>query len=216
MASEEETGTNRITAFSDSVIGVIITIMVFNLKSPDGSGWRVMGALWPTFTAYGLSYMFVAICWMNHHYVMVYVKRSFPSLIWSNFAFLFTMSFLPFTTSYLAQQRMSSFAVLLYALSFMPMLLSFMILETVIAHGQHGSPEFKRWYLIAMIRGIFALAIHGTAALLADRSAILAFSLILANTVLYISPESLRSIGHRSRPQHSQAARPSGVNPCEN
>jgi uncharacterized membrane protein len=61
---------DRLAAFSDGVIAVIITIMVLDLKAPHGVSWRSLVPLWPTFLAYTLSYLFVGVFWSNHHYLL--------------------------------------------------------------------------------------------------------------------------------------------------
>jgi uncharacterized membrane protein len=185
----------RLISFSDSIIAIVLTIMIFNLKPVAADGWAALIQMRPALEAYGLSYMFVAVCWLNHHHLLGLASRTYASLIWSNFVFLFTMSFLPISTAYLSIEQFSPFSIQFYALSFMPMLASYMVLETVVAFGAPTPRPTAPWFPIAMTRGCLALSVHGSAALVSAVSSRGAFVLILVNAFLYISPERLTTIG---------------------
>ncbi len=151
-----------------------------------------------TVFAYGLSYAFAAVCWANHHDLVRSSTSASPALIWSNFLFLFTMSFLPVSTAYLSAQAFSTFSVRAYALSFLPMLASYMVLETFVACGHRRDGRFPAWHRRAMARGCGALVVHTTAALVSRLSAKAAFALIVVNVLLYISPGRLVRYGEAS------------------
>jgi uncharacterized membrane protein len=89
-------GAERLGAFSDGVIAIIITIMVLDLKPPHESSLQALLGLWPTFSAYALSYLFVGVVWVNHHHLLRYVENASPSIIWSSMVFLFFVSLIPF------------------------------------------------------------------------------------------------------------------------
>ncbi len=181
--------TSRIIAFSDGVIAIILTIMIFNLQPPKAEGWAALDQMGHTLVAYVLSYMFVAVCWVNHHHLLRYPTHTSSGLLWSNFAFLFTMSFLPVSTSYLTIEQFSRFSIQVYALTFMPMLAAYMVLETFVMLNLREDHVRVEWYSLAMIRGAVALIVHGSAAAVAMKSPQAAFALILTNTLLYICPE---------------------------
>lgn len=103
--------TSRIIAFSDGVIAIILTIMIFNLRPPKAEGWAVLDQMGHTLLAYVLSYMFVAVCWVNHHHLLRYPTHTSSGLLWSNFTFLFAISFLPVSTSYLTIEHFSQFSI---------------------------------------------------------------------------------------------------------
>ena len=189
----------RFKSFSDGIFAIVLTIMIFNLKPPSSEGWRWVVALWPTIVAYALSYIFVGVCWLNHHYNLQHIKTVYSPLIWTNFNFLFWMSFLPFTTSYLAGERFSRFAMLVYALTFIPMVSSYMVLECATAFGEQGDSTFRKWLWIAMLRGALALVLFGAAAALAYPFPKAAFGCILATLLLYIFPEHLTRLGLAAR-----------------
>ncbi len=90
------TPTERLTAFSDAVFAVIITIMVLDLKPPAQATLSALLPLWPTALSYAVSYLFVAIIWINHHRLLLLARGATPKLIWWNFVHLFMTSLIPF------------------------------------------------------------------------------------------------------------------------
>jgi uncharacterized membrane protein len=107
--------TGRLEAFSDGVIAIIITIMVLELHAPTSEDPRALLELWPVFLSYILSFMMVAIYWMNHHYLFHSVRHVHNGVLWSNILLLFTLSLIPFATAYMGEQNISSFSVALEA-----------------------------------------------------------------------------------------------------
>src|SRR5271163_373679 len=126
---KRKVGPERLGAFSDGVIAVIITIMVLELKAPHEASMAALLALWPTFLSYALSYLFVGIVWVNHHHVLRYTENADSFVIWTNLAFLFFVSLIPFFTAYLADNRMNSFTTAVYAAEFLAITIAFMFFE---------------------------------------------------------------------------------------
>ena len=93
----------------------IVTIMVLELKAPERPEFRALWPLWPTAISYAVSYLFIAIIWINHHYLMRLVGVPSLRLIWINFVHLFMVSFLPFATAWTARTRLASSPVVPYA-----------------------------------------------------------------------------------------------------
>ena len=81
---EEKITADRLTTFSDAVFAVIVTVMVLELKAPDQPAFSALGPLWPTAISYAVSYLFIAIIWINHHYLMRFVGPPTLGLIWIN------------------------------------------------------------------------------------------------------------------------------------
>src|SRR5712671_2829815 len=114
MHEEKETA-DRLAAYSDAVFAVIVTIMVLELRAPDESAFSALWPLWPTAISYAVSYLFIAIIWINHDYLMRFVGPPTPRLIWINFVHLFMVSLLPFATAWIARTRLASSPVVFYA-----------------------------------------------------------------------------------------------------
>jgi uncharacterized membrane protein len=113
--SDEKMTAHRLAAFSDAVFAVIVTVMVLELSAPDEPTFSALWPLWPTAISYAVSYLFIAIIWINHHYLMRFVGPPTLRLIWINFVHLFLVSLLPFATAWVARTRLASAPVAFYA-----------------------------------------------------------------------------------------------------
>src|SRR5438105_3787070 len=91
----------RLEAFTDGVIAVIITIMVLEMKAPHEATWEALRGLWPILLSYVLSFIYIGIYWNNHHHMMHLTERVNGKVMWLNLMWLFWLSLLPFTTSWL-------------------------------------------------------------------------------------------------------------------
>jgi TMEM175 potassium channel family protein len=114
----ERTATERLVAFTDAVFAVIITIMVLELKPPAEAKLSALLPLWPTGLSYAVSYLFVAIIWINHHRLLLFAHEATTRLIWWNVAHLFMTSLIPFSTAWIADTRLDAAPVLVYAAVF--------------------------------------------------------------------------------------------------
>src|SRR6476620_9526283 len=112
---EEKMTADRLAAFSDAVFAVIVTVMVLELRAPDQPAFSALWPLWPTALSYAVSYLFIAIIWINHHYLMRFVGPPTLKLIWINFVHLFMVSLLPFATAWVARTRLAASPVVFYA-----------------------------------------------------------------------------------------------------
>ena len=98
-------GKNRLEAFSDGVIAIIITIMVLQLKVPHSSDFRVLLPLWPVFISYVLSFVYVGIYWNNHHHLLHAVSEVGGGILWANLHLLFWLSLIPFVTAWMGENH---------------------------------------------------------------------------------------------------------------
>ena len=112
---EMQSNTDRLNNFSDGVVAVIITLMVLELKAPSASSFASLIPLWPEAVSYAVSYLFIAIVWVNHHHLMRFVSDATPRLIWVNFAHLFLVALVPFATQWVAKTDLGATAVAVYA-----------------------------------------------------------------------------------------------------
>ena len=108
----------RLGAFSDGVFAVIITIMVLELKPPPQPSFAALLPLWPTVVSYAVSYLFIAIVWVNHHHLLRFAGHATPRLIWWNFAHLFAVSLVPVSTAWVAVTRFAAAPAAVYAAVF--------------------------------------------------------------------------------------------------
>ncbi|MFM5907764.1 MAG: TMEM175 family protein [Novosphingobium sp.] len=165
--AEGRAGVNRIEAFSDGVLAIIITIMVLELKAPESPGAGELLKLWPTFLAYVLSYAYIAIYWVNHHRLFGHAKVVTDSLVWSNIALLFALSLVPFTTAYLDHHFMWPLASLLYAASLLlPAVAYTWLLRTIAATGRQDTAA-RAYYRAIGRKGLACNLTYAGAAALA-------------------------------------------------
>jgi uncharacterized membrane protein len=102
--------TNRIEAFSDGVIAILITIMVLELKAPHDPTPASLAKMWPTFFAYVLSFVIIAIYWVNHHHLIHLITRIDSVILWANINLLFWISLIPWVTVYLGDNHALPFS----------------------------------------------------------------------------------------------------------
>jgi uncharacterized membrane protein len=132
---------NRLEAFSDGVIAIIITIMVLELKAPHDASWSALIGLVPVFSSYVLSFIYVAIYWNNHHHMMHTVKRVNGAILWANMHLLFWLSLVPFTTAWMSENHFASTPVLAYGVGLLGPAIAYTLLTMVIIHSQGENSE---------------------------------------------------------------------------
>jgi uncharacterized membrane protein len=113
-AKEACVSSERIKAFSDGVLAIIITIMVLELRPPHGERAADLAGLWPTFLAYVLSFLYVGIYWNNHHHLFYAVEKVNGATLWANIHLLFWLSLLPFASAWASDSHFATDPVALY------------------------------------------------------------------------------------------------------
>ena len=136
--------TSRLEAFSDAVIAILITIMVLELKVPEGPHSTELSGLHPllpVFLAYTLSFVNLGIYWNNHHHMLFATERTSGKVLWANLHLLFWLSLFPFTTAWMGENHFAQLPVFAYGVVSLLAAISYYILQTVIV-ADHG-PESK-------------------------------------------------------------------------
>ena len=124
--------TNRLEAFSDGVIAVIITIMVLELKIPHGSDLHALGANVPVFFTYVLSFVNIGIYWNNHHHLLHATPRIDGRIMWANLHLLFWLSLIPFTTGWAGENHFAPVPTAAYGGVLMMAAIAYTLLQTAI------------------------------------------------------------------------------------
>ena len=179
MHEERETA-HRLAAYSDAVFAVIVTIMVLELRAPEQAAFSALWPLWPTAISYAVSYLFIAIIWINHHYLMRFIGTPTLGLIWINFVHLFMVSLLPFATAWIARTRLASSPVVLYAGLFVCIDIAYNVFERDVLAQAHATQVSERTRHMARRRSLVVLAIFTTAGLIAFVAPRVGFALISA------------------------------------
>lgn len=123
---------NRLEAFSDGVIAIIITIMVLEFKVPHGAQWVDLLPLWPVFLSYVLSFVYVGIYWNNHHHLLHAAKQVNGAMLWANLNLLFWLSLMPFTTAWMGENHFAAAPVALYAADLLLCAIAYNLLQAQI------------------------------------------------------------------------------------
>ena len=105
---------NRLEAFSDAVLAIIITIMVLELKVPHGSDWAAIEPLLPVFLSYVVSFLYLGIYWNNHHHLLKAARRVNGAILWANLHLLFWLSLFPFVTGWMGENHFASLPSAMY------------------------------------------------------------------------------------------------------
>ncbi len=131
----------RLNAFSDGVIAIIITIMVLELKVPHGADWAALSKLLPVFLSYILSFVYIAIYWNNHHHLMHTCERVNGAILWANMHLLFWLSLIPFATGWMGENHFAQLPTALYGLVLLMPAVAYYLLQIAIvrAHGSEGA-----------------------------------------------------------------------------
>lgn len=180
----------RLSAFSDGVFAVLITVLVLELRPPELPTFRALLSLWPTWLSYAVSYLFIAIVWANHHHLLRYATEATARLMWFNFAHLFSVSLLPLSTAWMAVSRLAPQPVSFYAAVF------FLVNATYIAliweligrdKSKDVSPRERR---IMRFRSIITLCMFAAAAIVALKYPLAGLGMCCCCLIVYLKPEA--------------------------
>jgi len=127
---------NRLEAFSDGVLAIIITIMVLELKVPHGDSWTVLLPVSSVFLTYVLSFVYVGIYWNNHHHMLHTLERVTGGILWANLNLLFWLSLFPFVTGWMGENHFAAVPAALYGAVLLAAALAYWILQRAIIHSQ--------------------------------------------------------------------------------
>ena len=137
-------GKDRLAAFSDGVIAIIITIMVLELKLPDDGGLKALVGVAPSFAGYVLSFIYLAIYWNNHHHMLHTVQRVDGLILWANAHLLFWLSLIPAATGWLGHNFPAPVPTTVYGVSLLMPAIAYFLLEKSIIHRQGAHSVLAR------------------------------------------------------------------------
>ncbi len=191
-----KTGPDRLEAFSDGVFAVIITILVLELKPPTAHSFGALLPLWPTGLSYVVSYLFIAIVWVNHHHLFSYAELATPRLVWSNFAHLFSVSLIPITTEWIADSRLAAAPVALYAFVFVLVNITYLALCREMVDRPAHEDLTDRMRRLLRMRSFITVGVFTTAGVAALWWPWLGMALICLCLIGYLRPDvpSLKKI----------------------
>jgi uncharacterized membrane protein len=122
-------GTNRLEAFSDAVLAIIITIMVLEMRVPQGADLEALRQLVPVFLSYVLSFVYLGIYWNNHHHMLHVTKHVSGSILWANLHLLFWLSLLPFSTGWMGENHFARWPTTIYGINLLCCAIAYFVLQ---------------------------------------------------------------------------------------
>src|SRR5574337_775129 len=131
---------DRLEAFSDGVIAIIITVMVLELKAPPQASWSALLPLVPVFLSYILSFVFLGIYWNNHHHLLQAIEHVDGRVLWANLHLLFWLSLVPFVTAWMGENAFAAWPVALYGTVLLLAAVAYFILTRALIalHGRES------------------------------------------------------------------------------
>lgn len=179
----------RVTALSDGIFAVLITVLVLDLHAPASPKFASFLALWPSWLSYAVSYLFIAIVWANHHHLMRYATTFTARLLWFNFAHLFSVSLLPLATAWMAITELAPQPVAFYAAVFFLVNATYLCLiwELVGAAKDFDTPPALQ--RVMYVRAIVTLCCFGLAAIVALKFPLIALGMCVSCLIVYLRPD---------------------------
>ncbi|MCA0406320.1 MAG: TMEM175 family protein [Proteobacteria bacterium] len=179
---------NRLEAFSDGVIAIIITIMVLELKVPHKDDWSALLGLLPVFLSYVLSFVYVGIYWNNHHHLMHTCKRVNGAVLWANLHLLFWLSLVPFTSGWMGENHFASRPTALYGVSLLMPAIAYILLEKAII-AANGTQSMLAQALGSDFKGKISLALYVVAVLISFAAPWAAQIIYVAVALIWLVPD---------------------------
>lgn len=181
-------GKNRLEAFSDGVLAIIITIMVLELKVPHDAELSALSPLLPVFLSYVLSFVYLGIYWNNHHHLLHTVGKVSGAILWANLHLLFWLSLLPFVTGWMGENDFAPWPVVLYGMVMLLAAIAYFILTRVLL-ALHGRESVLATALGSDFKGKISVVLYLAAIPLAFVRAWLACGLYVVVAVIWLVPD---------------------------
>jgi uncharacterized membrane protein len=189
---------NRLEAFSDGVLAIIITIMVLELKVPHGTEWNDLAPLLPVFLSYILSFIYIGIYWNNHHHMMHAVEKVSGGILWANLHLLFWLSLIPFVTGWMGENHFSELPVALYGAVLLMAAVAYFILQNRILSVQ-GKDSLLAKALGKDLKGKASPIIYIIAIIVSFYSTWIAGALYILVALMWLIPDKRIEIIYKEK-----------------
>lgn len=179
---------NRVEAFSDGVIAIILTIMVLEMKAPAGNQIQDLIPMIPVFLSYVLSFVYIGIYWNNHHHLFHAVKQVSGGVLWANLHLLFWLSLVPFVTAWAGEHHFSEVTVAFYGVALFMAAVAYYILTRVLL-AQHETSSPLHVAVSKDFKGMISLVVYGAAILVAWWQPMISCLLYVVVAVMWVIPD---------------------------
>ena len=179
----------RLEAFSDGVIAILITIMVLELRIPEGAAdWDALQPIVPVFITYVLSFVVVGIYWNNHHHLVHAADRMTGAILWANLHLLFWLSLIPFATGWMGRNNFAPVPTAVYVVVLLAAAIAYTILARTIIAAQGPHSRLKE-AIGSDVKGWASLAMYAAAIPLAFTNRWIAYALYVGVVLLWFVPD---------------------------
>ena len=179
---------NRLEAFSDGVLAIIITIMVLELKVPHGDDFAALKPLLPAFLTYVLSFLYVGIYWNNHHHLLHSTRQVSGGILWANLHLLFWLSLFPFATGWMGENHFTPMPTAVYGAVLLLAASAYFILQRAII-AQQGAQSLLAAAVGSDWKGKLSPALYLVAIPLAFVGPWLSAALYVSVALLWLIPD---------------------------
>ncbi len=179
---------SRLEAFSDGVLAIIITIMVLDLRVPQGTDLSALTPLLPVFLSYVLSFVYIAIYWNNHHHMLYVTKSVTGGVLWANLHLLFWLSLFPFMTGWMGENHFAPVPTALYGVVLLMAAIAYWILQQVIIRNQ-GSDSLLRKALGRDLKGKISPLLYMVAVSIAFLNQWVAQAIYVLVALIWLVPD---------------------------
>jgi uncharacterized membrane protein len=178
----------RLEAFSDGVIAILITIMVLELRIPEGADWTALRSIVPIFITYVLSFVMLGIYWNNHHHLLHAAERITGRVLWANLHLLFWLSLVPFATGWMGRNNFAPLPTAVFGADLLLSGVAYSILVRTLIAAQGPHSRLKD-AIGGDAKGYVSLAMYATAIPLAFQSRWVAYALYVAVALIWLVPD---------------------------
>ena len=180
--------TQRLEAFSDAVLAIVMSIMVLELKVPHGADLASLQPLLPVFLSYVMSFLYLAIYWNNHHHMLQATERANGAILWANMHLLFWLSLISFATGWMGENAFAPVTTAVYGVVLLMAAVSYLILQgAIIRHEGEGS-RLKRM-VGKDVKGKLSFVVYAVAILLAFVSQWIAIAIYVGVALVWLVPD---------------------------
>ena len=179
---------NRLEAFSDGVIAIIITIMVLELRTPEGADIKALLGFKHNFLSYALSFVFIGIYWNNHHHLLQVVTKVNGRILWANLHLLFWLSLIPLSTNWMGDSNFAELPVAFYgSILWLAGLAYYLLTLTLLA--EHGKESALAAALRSQVKEYISLGTYTLAIPLAFINTNVTLALYVAVALIWLIPD---------------------------
>ncbi len=181
--------TDRLEAFSDGVIAILVTIMVLELKVPHDASIGALGAMVPVLLSYVMSFIYLGIYWNNHHHLLAATDRISGAVLWANSHLLFWLSLVPFATSWMDETHFAPVPTAIFGVVLFCAAIAYTILVRVIMAADGGSNTRVAAAIGSDTKGNWSLVFYIAAIPLAFVHVLLADALYISVALIWLVPD---------------------------